>query len=239
MTIAAQAIELPEIYFEPTMTTSGQPANRITTVDQQSLAEPATVFDVSRITVSAAGRQLNIRPNTTNDVVVPMLMEDTGMIGMQWYRQGTRLSSTEISAIQPNLKAINASLFKHYVSSKYLRRSATHNKRPMQAFTAKVAYPISIRPIADPTLLPAGSDLPVRLYLRGQPVSGALLTAENKLTHSHQSTHSDSSGFAVIKLQEAGNWQLSFSQIPLQSEVADTLYTAVLEFDNSQDGDRL
>ncbi len=226
------AIELPEIDFEPIVTTDGQSANRMVPSDRQRASTPAAVFDISRITVSAAGRQLNIKPEGSDDLIIPMLMEDTGVIGMQWFQPGIELSAAEIQAIQPNLTSIRTGIFTHYVSGKYLRRSSANRNRPMQSFLAKSPYPISIRAMADPTLLPAGSDFPVRLYLSGRAVPGATLTAENLSTGAVQTTRSDDMGFAIVNLQEAGNWRLSFSQIPVQTGTVQSLYTAVMEFDN-------
>ncbi len=236
ITNVSSAIEIPEIRFEP-LTTGERPANRIITMNTQPVSgtTAAAAFNLTRVTVSAAGRQINLNP-AASDTVIPMLMEDTGMIAMQWHQQETRLSAAELLTIQPALKTTANQRFEHFVSAKYLRRSPAFGNQPIQAFLAKTAYPVAIRPLADPTLLPPGSDFPVRLYMRGRPVSGAVLTATHSSgSHTHTS-RSDDLGFAVVKLYQSGEWRLSFSQISGHTGSPGAVYTAVLEFSNRAGG---
>lgn len=124
---------------------------------------------------------------------------------------------------------------RHRVSADYLFRNSAlfrtgGSLKASAAFTEKRGGAVSIRPLMDPTLLPAGSDLAVRLYHRGEPLRGTVIRALHTGSGQQASAVSDGQGIAIVRLQSGGEWQLSFDLRDARETDASVLHTAVLQF---------
>ncbi|HEX6198768.1 MAG TPA: DUF4198 domain-containing protein [Thermoanaerobaculia bacterium] len=73
--------------------------------------------------------------------------------------------------------------------------------------TAKTGSRIEIRPLVNPATVRPGSDLPVRLYVEGDAVTGARVTAVGP-GGLRRDAFSDGAGIAVLRIPAAGLWTL-------------------------------
>ncbi len=77
----------------------------------------------------------------------------------------------------------------------------------------KSSFSASVRLYADPTSIRVGGDLPLRLYVKGEPMPLVKLRAGSDGQEQAQELFSDSEGFARVKLDRPGVWQVEFSAI--------------------------
>lgn len=93
--------------------------------------------------------------------------------------------------------------------------------------TDKTGLRAEIRALMDPTALPPGSDLSVRVYINGDKRAGAVLTAARGQTM-HRVTANES-GIAFVPLTEPGEWRVQFHHAAIEPE-GFTLYSGTLTF---------
>ena len=77
--------------------------------------------------------------------------------------------------------------------------------------TRPVGLTLEIVPDRNPHMLRAGEPLPVRVYFRGRPLSGALVKLTNLAADARpvQMMRSDASGRAIFKMPRQGNWLIN------------------------------
>jgi uncharacterized GH25 family protein len=76
-------------------------------------------------------------------------------------------------------------------------------------FERRLGFPFELVPERNPYDLAPGDSLPVRLYLRGRPLGGALVTAYRmNSARATSSTRSDASGRAWLSLDGPGEWMI-------------------------------
>jgi len=89
-----------------------------------------------------------------------------------------------------------------------------------------------IRPLMDPTVLPLGATLPVRVYVEGASLSGATLEALAP-DGTKRAISADREGIAHVLLDRAGRWRLVFHHLR-ESKGESTLFTGTLTFEVSK-----
>ncbi|QOI99889.1 MAG: DUF4198 domain-containing protein [Phycisphaeraceae bacterium] len=82
--------------------------------------------------------------------------------------------------------------------------SPAHDHTP----TSKSGQQVEIRPLMDPTSLLPGSDLPVRVYVRGVGAAGARVIARHALTGERVETVADDKGIAHLRITHPGVWTI-------------------------------
>lgn len=127
-------------------------------------------------------------------------------------------------------------------SAKTLVRVADPAGRPAShsaVAQSKTGQEVEIRPLADPTMVTVGSDLPVRTYVEGSKRVGVKVIATCVATGKTYEAISDSSGSCHFRIDAGGVWRIEFHHIaPLPNdEQADwALYSATLTFEAPQEG---
>ncbi|MCP5111763.1 MAG: DUF4198 domain-containing protein, partial [bacterium] len=99
---------------------------------------------------------------------------------------------------------------------------------------SKTGQLVEIRPLADPTSIAVGSDLPIRVYAGGEKRSGAMVLATNVSTGKSQKLTTDPVGAADFNVNASGLWRVEFhhAQKLEQDPDADWLiYSATLSFE--------
>jgi len=178
--------------------------------------------NIQKIRVSANGYSRNMSPGSpgfpaeksrnkdhTGELFIPAFHSPNQVISIEWLRTDDQQQM-------------------QYVSTLWLTRS-THSDTPASAATA------SIRPLLDPTILKSGSDLAVRLYVRGTPMKHTELFAQHVKTGKTERAISDDQGIATIRLTDNGDWRLMFQQQFGPNDPDPGLYSAVLHFSNQQE----
>jgi uncharacterized GH25 family protein len=78
---------------------------------------------------------------------------------------------------------------------------------PGNRFDRALGLELELIPEADPTTLPPGSELPVRLLYRGKPLAGALVAAlQREDPNDKVSARSDAKGRVRLRLDRPGMW---------------------------------
>jgi hypothetical protein len=99
---------------------------------------------------------------------------------------------------------------------------------------SKTGQAVEIQPLADPTTVAVGSDLPVRAYVLGDKEVGVKVLATSVATGQVKSAITDSSGSCHFRIDAAGVWRIEFHQLkPLHGDPdADwAIYSATLTFE--------
>lgn len=104
---------------------------------------------------------------------------------------------------------------------------------------SKTGQRVELRAMADPTMVPVGSDLPLRAYARGDKVAGALVRATNEQSSAVINSTTDRSGICNFHITSAGVWRIEFFDLtPSPKPDADwVLYSASLIFETPEPGD--
>jgi len=117
--------------------------------------------------------------------------------------------------------------------------------RPSAVAQSKTGQAAEIRPLADPTLVPVGSDLPVRAYVGGDKVSGLKVLATCAATGRTQEAVTEDSGACHFRIDSAGVWRVEFHhcvsgpETPGAAGIAPadwTIYSATLTFEVTNAG---
>jgi len=106
-------------------------------------------------------------------------------------------------------------LVEHLVSAAALLRitPAGAHATPDSTATSKSGQSVEIRPLMDPTTLLPGSTLAVRLYLLGDALPHATLTAHHAATGTTLTTKADAKAIANLTIAHAGHWRLELHTI--------------------------
>lgn len=101
----------------------------------------------------------------------------------------------------------------------------------------KTGQRVEIRPLFDPTQIPVGSDLPVRVYVKGSKEVGAKVQARPATEARAAARETDSAGATYFTIPSTGVWRIEFHHAePLANDLqADwVLYSATLTFEVAQ-----
>ena len=104
---------------------------------------------------------------------------------------------------------------------------------------SKTGQAVEIRPLADPTMVSVGSDLPVRAYVEGDKQVGLKVLATCVATGKTQEAITDSSGSCHFRLAAAGVWRIEFHHItplPDDARVDWAIHSATLTFEAPSTG---
>lgn len=74
--------------------------------------------------------------------------------------------------------------------------------------TSKSGQQVEIRPLMDPTAVPPGADLAVRIYMQGEAAPGVEVRATHVATGTVQRLRADAKAIALIRVTAAGEWRL-------------------------------
>ncbi len=122
-------------------------------------------------------------------------------------------------------------------SAKTLVRVADPKGKPAShsaVAQSKTGQAVEIRPLADPTMVTVGSDLPVRAYVQGGSQVGVKVLATCFATGTTREVITDSSGSCHFRISAGGVWRIEFHDIrPLFGDAkADwAIYSATLTFE--------
>jgi hypothetical protein len=101
---------------------------------------------------------------------------------------------------------------RHVASAKALLRVAAKGPQPPDAATAtsKSGQAVEIRAVFDPTVTPVGADLPVRVYIRGDSESGALVRVEHVAGGHSARFITNAKGMGDFRVTADGPWRMAF-----------------------------
>lgn len=84
---------------------------------------------------------------------------------------------------------------------------------------SKTGQAVEIRPLADPTMVAVGSDLPLRVYTQGGSPPGLRVLATCVTTDQTQEAVTDPSGTCHFRITDTGMWRIEFHHAePLRSD---------------------
>ena len=112
-------------------------------------------------------------------------------------------------------------------------------RTPSATAQSKSGQAVEIRPLADPTMVTVGSDLPLRAYVRGSKQAGARMLATSVAGGKTQQVTTDSSGSAHFQITHTGLWRIEFHHAELLKDdsAADwAIHSATLTFEVTQQG---
>lgn len=95
-------------------------------------------------------------------------------------------------------------------STKLLVRAANGEAAPSEVATGKSGQKAEIRPLADPTCLPVGGDLPLRLYADGDKCGNVRMLATHVASGATREIAVNQSAFANLSISAAGVWRVEF-----------------------------
>lgn len=99
--------------------------------------------------------------------------------------------------------------------------------------TSKAGQVVEIRPLMDPASTPVGSDILLKVYIRGDAVKDAIVTATNASTGEVQEVNFAPAGAGFFHVASPGLWRLEFRKaIRTEKEIQPTwtVYSATLTF---------
>ncbi|MEP0847664.1 MAG: DUF4198 domain-containing protein [Phycisphaerae bacterium] len=105
--------------------------------------------------------------------------------------------------------------------------------------TSKTGQAVEIRPLFDPTLLAAGSDLPVRVYAGGRAREGVTVRATHIGTGGSHDAVTDREGITALPIDRTGVWRVEFhaSDGAGADDAADlVLYSGTMTFEVTREG---
>jgi hypothetical protein len=140
-------------------------------------------------------------------------------------------------AIQPTAK-LNV---RRIESTKTLIRVSVKDGQRSHSATAqsKSGQAVEIRPLADPTMVAVGSDLPVRTYVDGGKKAGVRVLATSVAAGKAQQLVTDASGATHFRVTHPGLWRVEFHHAqPLKGDPAAewAVYSATLTFEVEEKG---
>lgn len=101
------------------------------------------------------------------------------------------------------------------------------------AAVSKTGQQAEIRPLADPTLIRVGSDLPLRVFIEGDKRAGVRVTARGP-DAVVRACVSDAVGAAHFRIDALGPWNISFQHLEPSAETSrysGVLYSGTLTFE--------
>lgn len=96
-----------------------------------------------------------------------------------------------------------------YCAKTIVEATGAGPRRPGADVTAKVATPVELRPIKDPSVMPMGAQLPVRAYLRNAKMKGVELRAQLPDGTTRVAT-TDHTASAFFSLDVPGPWSVRY-----------------------------
>lgn len=99
--------------------------------------------------------------------------------------------------------------------------------------TSKAGQVVEIRPFMDPAASPVGSDVALKVYIRGDAVQDAVVTATNASTGEVQHVNLAPSGNGFFHVASPGLWRLEFRKAirtEKENQPPWTVYSATLTF---------
>jgi uncharacterized GH25 family protein len=79
----------------------------------------------------------------------------------------------------------------------------------LEGYDRRLGFPFEIVPERNPYELAQGDSLPVRLYFRGRPLGGALVTAyQTKSSQVEATGRSDANGLVLLAIDRPGEWMI-------------------------------
>lgn len=92
--------------------------------------------------------------------------------------------------------------------------------------TSKAGLLAEIRPLMDPTRMVPGGDIPVRVYVEGESVSGGVVYATHMATGRTQRVKADAKGIAGLRIDAAGEWRLECHVLRMGKEKGEAALAA-------------
>ncbi|MFT4538684.1 MAG: hypothetical protein ACI841_001208 [Planctomycetota bacterium] len=175
--------------------------------------------------VRAAGGQQNYGPErpfprAEGALVLRLAPGDATLVGAELERRSERIAAEQLLEfielhVSPQARPkelssaalIGPQLVRRTESLKLVVRSDRSKIQPSGSAQAKSGQYAEIRPFADPTRTPVGSDLPFRVYLPGGAKHGRL-TATHLPSGAKQVVALDAAGIGYITLNAVGTWTL-------------------------------
>ena len=213
----------------------------------QAAAWPA---DVPWLFVRAANTQTNqhdVKPARPGDSFVAVEIRETGVtvVGADCKPATTEMTGTALREFADRnisaagleqagaLPAADAKVAVQTVrSGKTLVRAAGDGAASAVA-TSKTGQAVEIQPVADPTVIAVGSDLPLRVFIGGDKKSDAKVQVTSPSGKTETFT-TDGVGSGHVRIGEAGVWRAEFSHLAhtgTDPAAGWVIYTATLTFE--------
>lgn len=186
-------------------------------------AAPAWFF------VRLAGTQENrdatnaTAPSPDGTLALPLPLAGVALIGLdlptetsEWDAQ--TFTTFAQSAGRHDLCPTTPSTVEHRISAATIVRisneaNSAGNAPSDPTATSKAGLAAEIRPLMDPSALGVGSDLPIRIYIDGDAVAAARVSATHEATGTIINAATDSKGIATVRIDHAGKWTIRFHTI--------------------------
>ena len=104
---------------------------------------------------------------------------------------------------------------------------------------SKTGQKVEIRPLSDPTMVPVGRDLPLRVYVGASKEAGAKVQATSLDGGTTVAATTDSSGAAHFRITHTGQWRIEFHYAEPNVTDADIdwdIRSATLTFEVTKEG---
>jgi len=183
-----------------------------------------------RLAGTQENRDASNTPAATRDGTLSLTLPLAGvaLMGLDLAPQTSQwtldvLHAFALSTGHADLCPTAAATVEHRISAATLVRVTTDSgeARPDATATSKSGLAAEIRPLMDPTTLGVGSDLPLRLYVDGEAVADARITASHAATATTRSASTDARGIASIRIDHPGPWTLEFHTLTPLTDPAD------------------
>lgn len=199
--------------------------------------------------VRAAGTQENRRNPATgggqaDTLSVPLPHADVNLIGVDFKPVLTRMPGRALRKLLARLSSadagavpLNANVAVRRVeSAKTLVRVLSTGGKPTHSATAqsKTGQAAEIRALADPTMTPVGSDLPIRVYAQGSKRAGVKVRVSSVTAGTTREIVTDPSGVALFRITHPGVWRVEFRHVERAEHDPDAewvIYSGTLTFE--------
>lgn len=162
------------------------------------------------------------------------------VVAVDVLRQATnqRLAESQRKALDAATPAGNVRVRLVQSAATLARVVGDSSGRPRASPTAvsKSGLRVEIRPLMDPSLIEAGTDLAIRLYVDGDKRADATVVAVHVASGARQVITPNSTAIANISIAQAGRWRLEMSAFDRGQAGGDadwTLFSSTLTFDVS------
>jgi hypothetical protein len=88
-----------------------------------------------------------------------------------------------------------------------------HPPAPDQTAVSKAGLQVEFRPLIDPTAMASAGDVPVRLYVLGEGVPRAAISAVHQESGHAERFSTDTKGITNVRIDRAGVWRLEFDAL--------------------------
>jgi len=146
----------------------------------------------------------------------------------------TRVAQDQMQPALPAVARGDPARVEHVRSAKTLVRVSGHSAAGHSAVAqSKSGQAVEIRALADPTRVPVGSDLPVRVYVDGEKRTGVRVLASSVTGGTRQGQVTDATGACHFRITHEGEWRVEVHDLTAAKDKSTAywvLHTATLTF---------